>query len=119
MICYNSYGKFVNDTISTLIVMNKEEVLQCVINLIGSSLRKKETSGNITWEYFIVSLSFSKSKFTAIFGKHLFVKVAKAFFSEIKISFSLCISLVEFRPLLLKNDLIVLQNFHLSNLLHC
>ena len=61
-----------------------------------------------------VSLSLLKSKSAVIFTKYLFIKVLKAFSSVIKTSFSLSISLLEFRPLLLKHGLIIFQNFLLS-----
>ena len=58
-----------------------------------------------------ISLPLSESKLDVMFAEHLFIKEAKAFSSEIKTSFSLCISLLEFRSLLLKNDWIIFQNF--------
>ena len=61
-----------------------------------------------------VSLSLLKSKSAVIFTKYFFIKVLKAFSSVIKTSFSLSISLLEFRPLLLKHGLIIFQNFLLS-----
>ena len=50
----------------------------------------------------------------------MFIKVAKALSSVIKTYFSLSISLLEFRPFLPKNGLIIFQNFlsNLSNLLY-
>ena len=54
-----------------------------------------------------VSPSLFKSKSAVILTKYLFIKVTKAFSSVIKTSFSLSISLLEFRTLLLKNGLII------------
>ena len=55
-----------------------------------------------------------KSKSAVTLTRYLFIKVAKAFSSATTTSFTLSISLVEFKPLLLEKDLIVFQNFLLS-----
>ena len=89
------------------------EILWWQLNLSSILLTLAEVSER-------VSLPLSKSKSAVIFTKYLFIKVAKALSSVIKTYFSLSISLLEFRPFLPKNGLIIFQNFlsNLSNLLY-